>query len=300
MTKSVALIPALAIALGALAAPPASALTIARGSDVRAFDGRQGSVAYVTASGSALTLRVRSAAGRTRVVARGKEDDEAVIGDFGDLRAGSDARGATVFVFSRGAEKRQALWVADAASGVARKLKATDRAGRAETSPSVYAGRLGYFAGSRLVMSSLAGGPERSVKLDRGAGDELADAAIGPGFFLIDITDPFRGESSGVGVLRGGRFNQVFGAPNGEESKATVDYMNVLDGQLHATVTSNVDGAKGVFRAPFTNSRARKQRAITTGLQGMGASPFSGDTYVRLRPAGGRIDLVTSRLRFKR
>lgn len=290
----------LTILVSAVAATPASALTIARGGSVQAFDSRQGRVAYVTAKGNALSLRVRAATGRTRVVARSRTDESAVLQDFADLRAGSDARGATVFVFSRGKEDRHALWVVDAASGGARRLRTTDRAGRGETLPSAYAGRLGYFAGSRLVTSSMAGGPEQPVKLDRGAGNELADAAIGPGFFLVDIVDPFEGESSAVGVLRGGRFNQVFSTPNGEESSATVDYMNVLDGQLHATVTSNIPAADGQFRAPLSNSRSRRQRATLVGEQGEGASPFSGDTFVQLRRAGGRTDLVTRRLSFRR
>lgn len=299
MTKSRALVPALVIALSALGAPTASALTVARGSGVEAFDSRQGAIAYVTAAGGARTLRVRSAAGRTRVVAKAKKGEPEVIDDFGDLRAGSDARGATVFVFSRGAGNRRALWAVDAASGGARRLAATDRGGRRETRPSVYAGRLGYFAGRRLVTSSLAGGAEQRVKLDAGTGD-VYDAAIGPGLFLVDIVDPFSGESSGVGVLRGGRYNDVFSVPNGEASRATVNYMNLLDGQLHVTVISNDERARGVFRAPLTSSRARKQRAAITGDQGEGASPFFGDAYVRLRRAGGSTDLVTGRLRFGR
>ncbi len=213
--------------------------------------------------------------------------------DFDDLRAGSDARGATVFVFSRGS----ALWAVDAASGGARRLKGTDRRGRPETRPSLYAGQLGYFAGDRLVTRSLAGGPERRVPLARGE-TPVYDAAVGPGMFLVELegTSP-SGGSSGVGVLRGGRFDIVRNTPNGEESSSTVDYMNVLDGRLHVAVTSDA-GAGGVFRAPLTRSRARRERAEP--VSDAGASPFSGDTYVVSRRAGGRTDLVTRRLRFKR
>lgn len=297
MNPSHALVPALLVAIGAITAAPADAITVARGPGIQAFDSRQGAVAYVALRGSGLTLRVRSASGRTRVVARGKTDESAVREDFSDLRAGSDARGATVFVFSRGRGTGQALWAVDAASGGARRLKGTDRRGRAETRPSLYAGRLGYFAGERLVTRALAGGPERRVPLARGE-DPIYDAAVGPGLFAVELEGgSANGGSSGVGILRGGRFDMVRNTPNGEESSSTVDYMNVLDGRLHVAVTSD-SGAEGVFRAPLTRSRARRERAKP--VNDAGASPFSGDTYVVSRRAGGRTHLVTRRLRFKR
>lgn len=220
-----------------------------------------------------------------------------MLEDFADLRAGSDARGATVFVFSRGRGIRQALWAVDAAAGRARRLRGTDRGGRPETRPSLYAGRLGYFADDRLVERSLAGGSERRVPPARGEG-AIFDAAIGPGLLLVEVEGTSaNGGPSGVGVLRGGRYDEVRNTPNGEETSSSVDYLNVLDGRLHVTVTSDA-GAGGVFRAPLTRSRARRERAAFSGEEG--ASPFSGDSYVVPREAGGRTDLVTRRLRFRR
>lgn len=293
MTSSRALVTALLIVLSALTAAPASAATVARGPGLAGFDSRQGAVAYVALRGGDLTLRVRTASGRTRVVARSQGDESS---DFSDLRAGSDARGATVFVFSRGEGNRRALWAVDAAAGGSRRLTATDRRGREESRPSVYAGQLGYIAGRRLVTSSLAGGRERRVALARGEG-RVSDAAIGPGLFLVELEGTAaNGGSSGVGILRGGRYDEVRNTPNGEESSSSVDYMNVLDGRLHIAVTSDA-GADGVFRAPLRRSRALRERAAFDGAR---ASPFSGDTYVVARRAGGRTDLVTRRLRFKR
>lgn len=288
----------LAVVALAAAAAPAGAVTIARGPGIQAFDSRQGAVAYVVERRGKLTLRVRSASGRTRVVARSKADSSTVLEDFEDLRAGSDAQGATVFVFSRGRGARRALWAVDAAGGSARRLKATDRPRRPESRPSLYAGRLGYFAGRRLVEASLTAGRERRVKLARGNGPVI-DAAIGPGFFLVEIQDPFSGEAFDVGFMRDGRYSIFVNTPNGEETSTSVNYMNVLDGRLHVAATSNVESASGVFRAPFTRPRARRERAPFSGEDG--ASPFGGDVYVRVRRAKGRtISLVTRRLRFAR
>lgn len=297
MSPSRALLPVLLAVAGAITAAPADAVTVARGPGLQAFDSRQGAVAYVSLRGSALTLRVRSAAGRTRVVARSRADDASAFEDFADLRAGSDTRGATVFVFSRGRGTRQALWAVDATAGRARRLRGTDRGGRPESQPSLYAGRLGYFAGDRLVERPFAGGSERRVPRARGEG-AIIDAAIGPGLFLVEVEGfAANGGPSGVGVLRDGRYDELRNTPNGEETSSSVDYLNVLDGQLHVVVTSDTD-AGGVFRAPLTRSRARRERAAFSGEEG--ASPFSGDTYVVPRRAGGRTDLATRRLRFSR